>query len=207
MLGAQLEHLKAPKLVVLDGEPSITTLAQRLWPETAVQRCWWHLPHGLRKAFYVDDASNRHVNPRWARDKATEFGELLREQIRHERSIDEALVAYDEFAAKIPTTLLSAHAYLAGARPHTFTCLDPKLRRQLAHLGGPELGTGVLERLMRELNARTDIGGSRWSIPGLRDLLTVQTARLLGHPAWTELHRSTHPSNMIKFRLQKFNAA
>ena len=154
-----------------------------------------------------DDANNRHVNPRWARDKSSQFGELLREQIRHERSIEEALVAYDEFVAKIPATLLSAHAYLAGARPHTFTCLDPKLRRQLWHLGGPELGTGVLERLMRELNARTDIGGSRWSINGLRDLLTVQTARLLGHPSWTELHRSTHRPNTIKFRLQKFNAA
>lgn len=207
MLGAQLEGLTPPKLVVLDGEPSITALAERLWPEVPIQRCWWHLPHGLRKAFYADDANNRHVNPRWARDKATAFGELLREQIRHERTVDEALDAYDAFVATIPATLLSAHAYLAGARRHTFTCLDPKLRRQLAHLGGPELGTGVLERLMRELNARTDIGGSRWSIPGLRDLLTVQTARLLGHPAWTDLHRSTHQPNTIKFRLQQFNAA
>ena len=207
MLGAQLQGLKPPKLVVLDGEVSITTLAERLWPDVPIQRCWWHLPHGLRKALYADDAANRHVNPRWARDKASAFGELLREQIRHERSIEEALVAYDEFVAKIPATLLSAHAYLAGARPHTFTCLDPKLRRQLWHLGGPELGTGVLERLMRELNARTDIGGSRWSINGLRDLLTVQTARLLGHPSWTELHRQTHQPNRIEFRLQKFNEA
>ena len=207
MLGAQLQHLKAPKLVVLDGEVSITALAERLWPDTPIQRCWWHLPHGLRKAFYVDDANNRHVNPRWARDKASQFGELLREQIRLEHDQVQALAAYDAFVAKIPASLLSAHAYLAGARPHTFTCLDAKLRRELWHLGGPELGTGVLERLMRELNARTDIGGSRWSIPGLRDLLTVQTARLLGHPAWTDLRRSTHPGNTIGFRLQKFNAA
>jgi len=60
-----------------------------------------------------------------------------------------------------------------------FPCLDPDLRRRL---GGPELGTGVLQRLMREINAPTDIGGNRWSIPGLRDLLIVQTARLLHHP-------------------------
>jgi hypothetical protein len=76
----------------------------------------------------------------------------------------------------------------------------------MARLGGPELGTGVLERLMRELNARTDIGGSRWSVAGLRDLLTVQTARLLGHPAWTEIKRTTHQPNSIPFRLQKLNA-
>ncbi len=56
----------------------------------------------------------------------------------------------------------------------------------------PELGTGVLERLMRELNARTDIGGSRWSVPGLRGLLTVLTARLLDHPAWKEMKKATH---------------
>ena len=147
------------------------------------------------------------VNPRWARDKASAFRELLREQIRHERSTEQALLAFDEFVAKIPATLLSAHAYLAGARPHTFTYLHPKLRRQLAHLSGPELGTGVLERLMRELNARTDIGGSRWSINGLPDLLTAQTARLLGHPAWTDLHRNTHRPKTIEPHLQKFNDA
>ncbi|MGH8774314.1 MAG: hypothetical protein ACRDWI_03805 [Jiangellaceae bacterium] len=206
MLGAQLEGVPAPVLVVLDGEPAITTLAQRLWPQVPIQRCWWHLPHGLRKAFYADDAANRHLNPRWARDRARELGELLREQIRHQRSTAEALAAWDAFTAEIPTTLTSARSYLVIARPHAFTCLDPALRARLAHLGGPELGTGVLERLMRELNARTDIGGSRWSVPGLRDLLTVATARLLGHPAWHDLKRTTHQPNQIPFRLHKFNA-
>ncbi len=59
---------------------------------------------------------------------------------------------------------------------------------------------------MRERGARTDIGGSRWSIPGLRDLLTVHTARLLHHPAWTEIQRATHRPSTIPFRLLKFNA-
>jgi hypothetical protein len=63
MMGAQLQEVAAPALVVVDGENVITVLAQRLWPNAPIQRCWWHLPHGLRKAFYVDDAHNRHVNP------------------------------------------------------------------------------------------------------------------------------------------------
>jgi len=64
-LGRQLAGLPAPALVVLDGEAEITDLARRLWPQTPIQRCWWHLPHGLRKAFYADDAADRHVEPHW----------------------------------------------------------------------------------------------------------------------------------------------
>lgn len=206
MMGAQLKSVASPALVVLDGENVITILAQRLWPNTPIQRCWWHLPHGLRKAFYVDDAHNRHVNPNWARTMAGELAELLRQQIRHEHTTTQALADWDAFTARVPAALTSAHAYLDAARPHAFTCLDPAVRKALAHLGGPELATGVIERLMREINARTDIGGVRWSIAGLRDLLTVLTARTLRHPAWTEIHRNTHPANTIQFRLQKFNA-
>jgi len=206
MMGAQLQEVAAPALVVVDGEAAITVLAQRLWPAAPIQRCWWHLPHGLRKAFYADDAANRHVNPRWARTMAGELAELLREQIRGEHTTEQALADWDAFSARIPAALTSAHAYLDAARPHAFTCLDPDLRKALARLGGPELATGVIERLMRELNARTDIGGVRWTIAGLRDLLTVLTARALRHPAWTEIRRNTRPSNTIQFRLQKFNA-
>src|SRR5664280_2888229 len=206
MMGAQLESLPAPALVVVDGETAITVLAQRLWPTTPIQRCWWHLPHGLRKALYVDDAHNRHNNPNWARARKNELAELLREQIRAEHTTEEALADWDAFTAKIPTTLTAAHAFLDAARPHAFTCLDPALRKALACIGGPELATGVLERLMREINARTDIGGVRWTISGLRDMLTVLTARILRHPVWTEIRKNVQPSNTIQFRLQKFNA-
>jgi transposase-like protein len=205
-MAAQLAGLPAPTLIVLDGQTELTTLTQQLWPTTPIQRCWWHLPHGLRKAFYSDDAANRHVNPHWARYMSEQLGELLRDAIRHEQTTEEALACWDAFTQAIPDKLTSAHAYLAGAREHAFTCLDPDLRARLTRLGGPELGTGVLERVMREINARTDIGGSRWSIAGLRDLLTVHTARLLRHPAWKEIKRATHRPSTIPFRLQKFNA-
>jgi hypothetical protein len=86
-----------------------------------------------------------------------------------------------------------------------FTCLRPELRARLAHLGSPERGSGVLGRVMRvmrELNARTDIGGSRWSIEGLRDLITVQLARMTNHLAWTTLRQSLRRPNAIAFTLE-----
>ncbi|MGH4002719.1 MAG: hypothetical protein ACRDSO_01215, partial [Pseudonocardiaceae bacterium] len=42
------------------------------------------------KAFYSDDAANRHVNPHWARYMSNQLGELLRDSIRHEQTTPEA---------------------------------------------------------------------------------------------------------------------
>lgn len=56
---------------------------------------------------------------------------------------------------------------------------------------------------MRELDARTHIGGSRWSIDidGLRDLVTIALARMTQHPAWTTLRLHTHPPNTSNFKI------
>jgi hypothetical protein len=86
-----------------------------------------------------------------------------------------------------------------------FTCLRPELRARVTHLGGPELGSGVFERVMRELNARTDIGGSRWSTDGLRDLITIKLARMTNHPAWTTLRQTVSPPNAIAFKIATAN--
>src|SRR5450756_2453816 len=48
MMGAQLQEVAAPALVVVDGEAAITVLAQRLWPAAPIQRCWWHLPRAAQ---------------------------------------------------------------------------------------------------------------------------------------------------------------
>lgn len=195
----RLAGVPAPRLVVVDGEHGITALVQRLWPEAAVQRCWWHLPRGLRQALYFDHRSGASL-----RETNAEFADLLRATIEVGLTVEEALDAYDTFATRITTE--HAARFLREARPHVFTCLDPGLRRDLARLGGPELGTGVIERAMRDINARTEIGGARWSIPGLADLLNVLLAKRTNHPAWRTIWREHHQPNAIPFRLAKFNA-
>jgi hypothetical protein len=201
----RLRALDPPAVVVVDGEMAITALAESVWPDVPIQRCWWHLPRALRWALYADKAP-----PPWANSKRTELVALLRRVARERLTHGQALVAYDAFCATV--TAEGHHAageLLAGARDQVFTCLRPELRARLAHLGGPELGSGVLERVMRELNARTDIGGSRWSVEGLRDLITVQLARMTNHPDWVRLRQSLRPPNATTFNVTtaKFNAA
>jgi hypothetical protein len=198
----QLQSLAAPKVVVVDGEEAVTKVAQRLWPEVPQQRCWWHLARGFRWALYAD-----HAPAAWANAARAHLVELLRDSIRHELTVDEGLERYDTL---VDTVEGLGHqrtvSLLTVARPQVFTCLDGNLRRHLAYLGGPELGSGVIERAMRDINARVDIGGSRWSVPGIRDTITVLAARRFAHPSWEELLRTLRPDNTMPFHLAKFNA-
>lgn len=200
----QLDRVAAPVMVVVDGELAVTRLAEQSWPDTPIQRCWWHLARALRWALYADKAPHA-----WSRAKRAELTGLLRATARQRLTHAQALRRYDAFCASVRAE--DHHAaveLLLGAREQVFTCLQPQVRAGLARLGGPELGSGVLERVMRELNARTDIGGTRWSIGGLRDLVTVQLARMTQHPAWATLQHTTHPPNAIDFKINhlKFNA-
>lgn len=197
-MAGRLAGLEPPELVVVDGEEAITDMVTQLWPDTPIQRCWWHLPHGLVKAGY---GCARDPHMPWVRHMAGRLGDLPTQALDREWSLEEGKDAFDAFVLDIPAAYTGLHAYLTAARPHAMTFLDPKLQRRLAWLGGPELGTGLLERVMRELNARTDIGGSRWTVDGLRDMLTVLTARLFKHPAWTDLTRTLRPDNTIGFDL------
>ncbi|WP_370325851.1 transposase [Euzebya sp.] len=195
----RLAGVAAPELVVIDGEDAITTLSQRLWPDTPVQRCWWHLPRGLVKAGYADPG-RPHIP--WVRSMADILAGLPARALTEEWTRSDGDAAFAEFTDRVPARYTALHAYLAAAAPHAMTFCDPRLQRRLADLGGVELGTGVIERPMRELNARTDIGGTRWSEAGLRDLLTVLTARLFRHPAWTDLTHHLRPANTIGFDLR-----
>ena len=201
-LADQLETMEPPRVVVVDGEEAVTKLATKVWPEVPQQRCWWHLSRGFRWALYADKAPSP-----WANDRRAELVALLRHSVTNQLAVDDALVLYDDFVDAIDAAgHRAAVSLLTVARPQVFTCLGPRLRRQLAYLGGPELGSGVIERTMRDINARVDIGGSRWTIPGIRDTINVLAARRFHHPAWHALTTNLRPPNTIPFHLAKFNA-
>ncbi len=72
-MAPQLQGLQPPAMVVVDGELAITRLAESVWPDVPIQRCWWHLPRALRWALYADKTDHR-----WANTKRAELVELLR---------------------------------------------------------------------------------------------------------------------------------
>ena len=117
---------------------------------------------------------------------------------RQQHEPAQELQNYDAFRARTAERdHRRAMSLLDVAREQVFTCLRPDVRHRLAHLHGPEVGSGVLERVMRELNARTDMGGSRWSVAGLRDLVTLELALVTDHAAWASLQTGIRPPNAI----------
>ena len=105
-MAAQPAGLPAPALVVVDGETEITDLAQDIWPGTPIQRCWWHLPHGLRKAYL---RRRRRRPPRQPPLGPADVRPARRAAPRghpHEQTTDEALTAYDAFTDRVPATTI-----------------------------------------------------------------------------------------------------
>lgn len=198
----RLRGMPAPRLAVVDGEQAITSVVQTVWPQVPIQRCWWHLASGLRWALKGDPVSTP-----MAKACVRELADLLRGLAIEQTSAQESLARYDDFTdAFARHGCRNAVFYLAQARNEVFTCFDETLRERLRHLGGPEVGTGLAERVMRHINERVDVGGSRWTAAGLQDVVTLLLMRCTKHPAWQALRAATHPTNPIPFSVTKFNA-
>lgn len=168
-----------PGLVVVDGEEALTTMVERLWPHVPIQRCLFHaLRNSGQVAAYVDRADKR-LREDWHATLAGIFADAY-----DHRDVGRALAALDELTEDMEACRAPAAAgHLRGARPYLFTFLTDRHAGRLVagDKGRPELATGVIERVMRELNRRTDIG-VRWSVKGLRALLMVKLAHRWRHP-------------------------
>jgi hypothetical protein len=170
-----------PELIVVDGEQELSMLTAERFAGVPVQRCLWHLARGLYKFARYRDRCPVEVTD----GLVDELRELL---LRAYRSGDgeaaegdyHALIERAERAGARATT-----SYLRAAIGEVFTFVTHPGAGRLVfgHKGHPELGSGVLERVMREMNRRTDVG-VRWSIPGIRAILMVKLQHKYAHGPW-----------------------
>lgn len=171
-----------PDLIVVDGEEELSVLAAGRFVGVPRQRCLWHLNRALVKLLrYTDRVATSVVNQRCA------DLELILNNAWIERDLATARDCLDLLADNLELDGAPAAAtHLRNARDETFTFLtNPHAGRLVAgHKGRPDVGTGVLERVMREMNRRTDVG-VRWSIVGIRALLMTKLQHKYHHGRWS----------------------
>ncbi len=186
-----------PGLILVDGEEELSALAAERFAGVPVQRCLWHLARGVyRAARYTDKASHDLAD-----DFRTQLEALLTTAYR-DHDHDTALAAYRDLIDDADACGARAAAnHLRAAETEVFTFLThPGAGRLIfGDKGRPELGTGVLERVMREMNRRTDLGVC-WSVPGVRAVLMVKLQHKYAHGPWSP-NPVTEPQTQVRFNL------
>ena len=175
-------HLR-PGLVVVDGEEELSTLCAKYFPTAPRQRCLWHLARAMvRLARYNDGVGSKIV------DQAAADLQAILDGAWVERDLSNALECLDLLADNLELDGAKAAAtHLRNARDEIFTFLsNPQAGTLVAgHKGRPEVGTGVLERVMREMNRRSDVG-VRWSVEGVRRLLMTKLEHKYRRGRWAQ---------------------
>jgi hypothetical protein len=143
----------ASEAIVTDREQGLAELMQKEHAGVFHGICEWHLGHTLDHMLLLDRVKNEERKRRVAELARILWGGAT---LRTKRF--RALCAELELHGNTRTMLRNIAAYvLAPRRP-------------------PERTTSVIEREMREINRRTDVG-ARWSIPGVDRLLRLRQAQ------------------------------
>lgn len=159
----KLSGLK-PERVLYDGDEELRDELHRLFPEAKFQRCLWHIPRNLYWALYRDG---------WRKKQTKGWQKAVNRLIHHpDLSPQEAVRCLRKIIAQLRRRG-GEHgaAYLESALEEVFTYhLHPEgifNDRENQALGQAMIATSPIERQMRELNRRTDVG-VRWSVSGVR---------------------------------------
>ena len=143
----------ASEAIVTDREQGLAELMAREHPGVFHGICEWHLGHTLDHMLLLDRVKNEERKRRVA-----ELARLLWGGATLRARRFRALCAELEPYGNARTMLRNIAAYvLSPRRP-------------------PERTTSVIEREMREINRRTDVG-ARWSVPGVDHLLRLRHAK------------------------------
>ena len=144
-----------PDYLVHDGGEALTDCAKN------VQRCRWHLAHQLNHYLWQDQVPHA-LRPAFQKKVRSILADRIKGPSRYKRFVDNLMALGFKKTA----------SHLHSASDEAFTYIKEQ--------GFAYIDTSPLEREMRELNRRADIG-ARWSPKGLENVLKVLFHRRLNN--------------------------
>jgi hypothetical protein len=152
-----VKSLKA-KGIVHDGDMDLTGCAP------LVQRCLWHLVHQLKHFLWLDGLPHQEKEP---------YVKELIDILFGSRTVQIMKEQYQNFLEKLKSSqLFNSFGHLKHAQDEIATSRENRFDYHT---------TSPVEREMREINRRADIG-VRWSIAGIENLLLVKTYLAMNKP-------------------------
>jgi hypothetical protein len=167
-------------MLITDGENSFDKISQQYFLNVPKQRCLWHLPRTLGAYLTRFSDLGQEARKPWLEQlKNILFGKgeksslqtqytLLVKKLRHAGHLAEA-------------------SMLAGATKEVFVY---KVIKKKGHKG---IATSIIERQMREVNRRADVG-VRWSNQGLENMLKLNLLQREEPQYWSEIVWNTIPN-------------
>jgi hypothetical protein len=194
----------SPQLVITDGEPEIVNLSKELYPQAKHQRGLWHLQRTTGYYLWKDGLGKEKRKPFTQR-----LSKILKDKTttKHqaEKQLQSLVQSLQVFGCQ------RTAKFLSNALPDVFTYKEePVVVPLLNFYDGSQstrvyTTTSVLEREMREINRRADVG-ARWSIPGITNNLGLKVARKFKHREWYKLWPTHIFNTKIRFEVLNVNA-
>jgi len=179
--GQPLQQAK-PSRVVFDGDEAIAGWVERALLDTYKQRGVWHLVRQLYWPLWRDGLGKSQAEP-WMK----QLGKIM---YHPNQDVQDTRAELKELIRQLSEKgLHQGAAYLAAATPYAFTYrehpdgmfFDDRRLEPLAISS-----TSPAERQMREINRRTDVG-VRWSVAGVKNLISLDLVRRFDHEQWQTL--------------------
>mgnify|MGYP006987902894 CR=1 FL=1 len=174
----------SPDRLVFDGDEALTAWVKEVFPGTPKQRGIWHLIHQLYWPLWRGGLGRSQ-----ARIWMKRLGEIICDS---DQDVQQAKAELQKLISQLTSESLdSAAAYLSEAMPYVFTYRErPDGVFWDDQQGDPVSisSTGPVERQMREINRRTDVG-ARWRVSGVERLIALDLVRRFDPAQWQTLWR------------------
>lgn len=155
-------------LLITDGDDYISSAKKRINWDVPVQRCLWHMPHQGRHYMFRDGLSVKYHLP-WIKRMNKILFTKNKHYINNCKNLIKDLYKND---LKMTATYFK-NALSTMWTYKKFKDIVPKT-------------TSIVEREMREINRRTDVG-VRWSTKGVQNLLNLKLGCRYKTDAWKNL--------------------